>query len=474
MSVSTHPPLTAPKPNTPAGLPPQKKKHTGWIWLVVALALGTLAWYMYISAPAPTATSGKKGGKGGKGALGDVPVAVAKAHRGNLPVYLDGLGSVTAFYTVSVRTRVDGQLMNVPVNEGDLVKEGQVIAQIDPRPFEVQLEQAEGQMARDQALLANAKVDMARYQTLLGQDAIPKQQLDTQVALVAQYEGNIKTDQANINNAKLQLTYAKVTAPITGRIGLRQVDPGNIVQAASATPLLIITQLQPISVLFTIPEDNLPQVLKKLRAGAKLPVDAFNRDKSEKLDSGHLLTVDNTIDPTTGTSKLKAIFDNSKNALFPNQFVNIRLLVDNLINQVIIPEVAVQQGSQGSFVYIVQPNSTVKVQPVQVGVTEGNDAQIVSGVNVGDEVITDGTDKLQNGSKVRVREPGGATVGAPGKRGGKKKGNAPGNAPSNAPGNAPANAAPKEAPTDQPPSGQPPVAAPGRQKGPFPNGNKKQ
>ena len=447
MSASTHPPLTTTKPETPAGLPPKKKRHTGWIWLVVALAIGALAWFLHVGAPAAGTTGGKKGGKGGKGAVRDVPVTVAKAHRGNIPVYLDGLGSVTAFYTVLVRSRVDGQLMTVPVNEGDLVQKDQVIAQIDPRPYAVMLEVAQGQMARDQALLANSKVDLQRYETLLKQDAIPSQQLDTQKALVAQYEGNIKTDQANIDNAQLQLTYAKITAPIGGRIGLRQVDPGNIVHAADTTGLLVITQLQPISVLFTIPEDNLPQVLKKLRAGVSLAVDAYNRDKTEKLDTGRLLTVDNTIDPTTGTSKLKAIFDNTKNALFPNQFVNIRLLVDTEVNQVIIPEVAVQQGSNGPYVFLVGDDAKVKVQLVQPGVIEGNDAQILTGVKVGDVVVTDGTDKLQTGSSVRP-DLGGAGAGAPGKRGAKKKGAAA----------APAGAAVKGAPAPQVPADQ---AAPG-------------
>jgi membrane fusion protein, multidrug efflux system len=438
MSASTHPPLTTSKPSTPAGLPPKKKKHTGWVWLVVALALGALAYYMYVSAPAPGTASGKKGGKGGKGAGGDIPVAVAKAHRGSIPVYLDGLGSVSAFYTVLVRSRVDGQLMTIPVNEGDLVQKDQVIAEIDPRPYVVMLEQAEGAMARDQALLANAKVDLERYKVLLKQDAIPSQQLDTQVALVAQYEGNIKTDQANIDNAKLQIVYAHITAPITGRIGLRLVDPGNIVHASDTTGLLLITQLQPIAALFTIPEDSLPQVLKKLRAGISLQVDAYNRDKTEKLDTGKLATIDNMIDPTTGTSKLKAIFENTNNALFPNQFVNIRLLVETLTNQVIIPEEAVQQGSQGQFVDIVGDDAKVKVQPVTVGVEEGTSAQILTGVAEGDTVVTDGAEKLQNGSRVRIREIGGAAKAAPGKRGAKKKAAA-----------APAGAAKKDAPAGQ-------------------------
>lgn len=419
MSASTHPPVTtSTKANPPAGLPPKKKSHTGWIWLVVALAIGGLAWYMYVPAPAGGTAAGKKGGKGGKGAGGDIPVAVAKARKGNVPVYLDGLGSVSAFYTVNVRTRVDGQLMNVAVKEGDFVKEGETIAQVDPRPFQVMLEQAEGTMARDQALLANARTDLQRYQTLLAQDAIPKQQLDTQAALVSQYQGTIKTDQANIDNAQLQITYSKVTAPISGRIGLRQVDPGNIVHASDANGLVIITQLQPIAVLFTIPQDNLPPVLKKLRAGVSLPVDAYNRDKTEKLDSGRLQTVDNTIDAATGTAKLKAVFNNANNSLFPNQFVNIRLLVDTLMGVVIVPEVAVQQGSNGPFVYIVGEDAKVRVQPVTVGVIEGNDAQILTGVNDGDAVVTDGTDKLQAGSKVRVRD-----LNAPGAGGkGRKKG----------------------------------------------------
>jgi membrane fusion protein, multidrug efflux system len=418
MSASTHPPLTT-TPSSPSGVPPKRKRHTGWIWLLVALAIAGLAWYMYVPAPAGgTAGAGKKSGRG-RGPLGDIPVAVAKAHRGVIPVYLEGLGNVQAFYTVNVRSRVDGQLMNMAVKEGDFVKEGELIAQVDPRPFQVMLEQAEGTMARDQALLSNARTDLTRYQTLLAQDAIPKQQLDTQRALVAQYEGNTKTDQANIDNAKLQLTYARVTAPITGRIGLRQVDPGNIVHASDANGLVIITQLQPISVLFTIPEDNLPQIMKKLRAGATLNIDAYNRDKSEKLDTCKLVTVDNSIDPQTGTSKLKAVCPNTTNTLFPNQFVNVRLLVDNLQNQVIIPEAAIQQGSNGPFVYIVDEDAKVKVQPVQTGITEANNAQILSGVTDGDAVVTDGGDKLQSGSKVRIRDIG---TGRGGGRGRGKKG----------------------------------------------------
>ena len=351
-----------------------------------------------------------------------VPVAAAKAYRGDIPVYQTGLGSVSAFYTVTVRSRVDGQLMNVFVREGDFVKEGELLAQIDPRPFQVQLEQAQGTMARDQALLANARLDLSRYQTLIQQEAIPKQQLDTQISTVSQLEGTVKQDQAAINNANLQLIYSRITAPISGRIGLRQVDPGNIVHASDTTGMLVITQLQPISVLFTIPEDDLPPVLKKLRAGAKLRAEAFNRDYSTKLGTGTLLTVDNTIDPQTGTSKLKAVFENRDALLFPNQFVNVRLLVDTLRGQAIVPTVALQHGQQGTFVYVVKADNTVEARTVVQGISVGDIAAIQSGLNMGEMVVTEGTDKLQPGSPVRFRQP----VAAPGQRRGGASGSEPG------------------------------------------------
>jgi membrane fusion protein, multidrug efflux system len=298
---------------------------------------------------------------------------------------------------------------------------------------------AEGTLARDQALLNNAKLDLQRYQTLLAQDAIPKQQLDTQTALVAQYEGNIKQDMANINSARLNLTYAKVTAPITGVVGLRQVDPGNIVHASDANGMIVITQLQPISVLFTIPEDNLPQVTRKLRAAAHLPVDAYNRDNSKKLASGTLVTLDNQIDSTTGTSKLKAVFPNTDNALFPQQFVNIRLLVDTLGNQQVVPNVAVQNGQQGTFVYVVDEESRVHLKTVQIGITTEASSQVLGGLSDGERVVVDGTDRLIEGARVRVRKAGeldnppgfdptagggagGGKRGGKGKKGGGKKG----------------------------------------------------
>ncbi len=336
----------------------------------------------------------------------EIPVAAAKAVTGNVPVYLDGLGSVSPFYTVTVHTRVDGQLMTVNFQEGQFVTKDQPIAQIDPRPFQVQLEQAEGQMARDQALLSNAKLDLTRYRTLLAQDAIPKQQLDTQISAVAQYEGAIKQDQAAIDSAKLNLTYAHVTAPISGRVGLRQVDPGNIVHASDQNGLVVIAQMQPIAALFTIPEDALPSVLAGLRRGRQLPADAYNRDKSRKISTGRLLTVDNQIDPQTGTARLKAVFDNRDLSLFPDQFVNIRLLVDTLHNQIIIPSASVQRGQEGTFAYVIKPDSTVEARTIALGITEGNQTSIRSGLKTGEFVVVDGADKLQPGSKVRVRQSG--------------------------------------------------------------------
>ncbi len=391
---------------------PQKqqvaRRHSGrWVWLLVIVAAAAGVWLIQsrqTHAQAPGAT-----GRTGRSMM--VPVAVAPAVRGDIPVYLEGLGSVTPFYTVSVHTRVDGQLMNVYFKEGQFVNVGDVLLDIDPRPFQVMLEQAEGQMAHDQALLANANVDLTRYKTLLAQDAIPEQQLATQGATVKQYEGAIKTDQGAIDNAKLQIVYCHITAPISGRIGLRLVDPGNIVHASDANPLLVITQMQPITVIFTLPEDSLQPVLQKLRANARLTVDAYNRDKSRKLASGTLLTVDNQIDQTTGTLKLRAVFENRDSMLFPQQFVNVRLLVEVKRKQVIVPSVAIQRGAQGTYAYVVNPDNTAAVKVVTTGVSEGGNTSIDSGIEVGDNVVIDGVDKLQPGSKVTVRTPTGAPVG---------------------------------------------------------------
>ena len=406
----------APLPGQHGPTPPSpgKSKKRGLIWVVFLLIVAGVAGYAVWRAGQPNAGprgqgggGGGFGGGGGRGAaLGPVPVVVTKVARSSIPVYLNGLGNVTAYYTVTVKSRVDGQLMKVDFNEGDLVKAGQVLIEIDPRPYQVQLDLAQATLARDQALLANAKVDLDRYQLLVKTDAIPSQELDTQKALVAQYEAAIKQDQATIDNAKLQLTYSKITAPITGVLGLRLVDPGNIVHASDTSGMITITQLQPISVLFTIPEDSLPQVTQKLRAGAHLPVEAYNRDNSKKLASGMLVTLDNQIDSTTGTSKLKAVFDNQDNSLFPQQFVNIRLLVDTLTNQLVVPNVAVQNGQQGTFVYVVDEDSTVHLKPVQVGITTAASADILGGISDGDQVVVDGTDRLIEGAVVRVRKAG--------------------------------------------------------------------
>ncbi|MDP9054412.1 MAG: MdtA/MuxA family multidrug efflux RND transporter periplasmic adaptor subunit [Acidobacteriota bacterium] len=399
----------------PEPRPPASGKR-GLIWIVFLLIVAGVTGYAVWRIGQPGAIgqqgqSGKagkgKGGAGGRGVAGPTPVVTAKAARTDVPVYLDGLGNVTAFYTVTVKSRVDGQLMKVNFKEGDHVKQGQVLMEIDPRPYQVQLDLAQGTFARDQALLANARVDLERYTMLLAQDAVPKQQLDTQKALVDQYLGTLKTDQAGIDSARLNLTYSKVTAPITGVVGLRVVDPGNIVHASDANGMIVITQLQPITVLFTIPEDSLPPVMKKLRAGVHLPVDAFNRDNSVKLASGQLQTVDNQIDATTGTSKLKAVFDNKENTLFPQQFVNVRLKVDTLKQRLVVPGVAVQNGQQGTFVYVVDPgNSEVHLKTVGVGIVGEDTTEILSGISEGDQVVVDGTDRLDEGTEVRVRKPG--------------------------------------------------------------------
>jgi multidrug efflux system membrane fusion protein len=334
-----------------------------------------------------------------------VTVVASDVRTGDIPVEISALGTVTAFQTVAVKTRLDGQLTKVLFHEGQFVHAGDVLAEIDPRPYEVQLAQAQGQMARDQAQLKDAQVNLERNKALFAAQVIAKQQLDTQASLVGQYEGAIAADQAQIDNAKLQLTYSKIIAPISGRIGLRQVDQGNMVHTSDANGIAVITQLQPISVLFSIPEDNLQEVLKKLRSDARLPVEAYDRNGDDKLATGTLVTVDNQIDVTTGTSKLKAIFDNKDNILFPNQFVNVKLRLDVKRGVLIVPVAAVQRGPQGTFVYLVQ-DGKAKVQPVTTGVTQGTRIEITEGLSAGQQVVTDGGDKLADGIKVDVHTNG--------------------------------------------------------------------
>jgi multidrug efflux system membrane fusion protein len=332
-----------------------------------------------------------------------VSVVTATAKTGEMPVYLSGLGTVTPINMVTIKSRVDGQIMRVLFREGDVVQAGALLAEIDPRPFQVQLEQAQGQQAKDQALLKNAQVDLERYRVLYQQDSIPKQQLDTQESLVGQYEAALKVDQGQIDSARLQLTYCRITAPVSGRVGLRLVDPGNIVHASDANGLVVITQLEPISVIFSLPEDNLPQILPEMRGGRSLAVDAFDRDLKHKLATGSLLTVDNQIDQTTGTVKLKAVFPNKDGSLFPNQFVNARLLVDTLKDVVLVPNAAIQHSPQSAFVYVVKPDSTVDARNVEVRRSEGDQTAIARGLAAGEVVVTDGVDKLQPGAKVAAR-----------------------------------------------------------------------
>jgi membrane fusion protein, multidrug efflux system len=330
-----------------------------------------------------------------------ISVVTATAKAGDQPIYLTGLGSVVGFKTVTLRTRVDGELMRVAVGEGQMVSAGDLIAEIDPRPFQVQLEQAEGQKERDVALLENAKLDAERYRILYSQDSIPKQQLDTQIALVKQDEAIVKADQAAIDNAKLQLIYTRITSPINGRIGLRQVDPGNIVHAADQNGLAVITQLQPITVIFSIPQDNVPQVMKKLRAGRRMLVEAWDRDLKNKISTGSLLTIDNQADVTTGTVRFKATFANDDNALFPNQFVNARLLVDVKRGAVLVPVTAIQRGPETTFVFVVDKDDTVQTRNVVTGTIEAGMASVDRGLSPGETVVIEGVDKLQHGAKVQ-------------------------------------------------------------------------
>jgi multidrug efflux system membrane fusion protein len=352
------------------------------------------------SAPSPKA----KAGKGGFDPNRATPVLVDVARQSDVNIYLGGLGTVTPLKTVTVRSRVEGELLKVAFTEGQVVQAGDLLAEIDPRPFHVMLMQAEGQLARDQALLANARIDLERYRTLFQQDSIAKQQVDTQAALVRQYEGGVRTDQSQIDNAKLQLTYARVTAPISGRLGLRQVDPGNVVRASDPNGIVVITQLQPIAVVFTIPQDSLQAVLKKIREGDKAPVEGWDRENRQKLADGTLITVDNQIDLTTGTVKLKAEFPNADGALFPNQFVNVRMLVETRKGLTVVPASAVQRGAQGMFVYVAKEDNTVTVRPVKVGPTDGPLTAIDAGVQTGERVVVDGVDRLREGAKIETAQ----------------------------------------------------------------------
>ncbi|KAF1035503.1 MAG: Multidrug resistance protein MdtA [Burkholderia lata] len=396
--------------------------------LAVVVIGGLLWWHPWNRTPAAgsaatgagaSAAGGTGGhrGRGGPAAMANIPqpVQVATATQGEMPIVLSALGTVTPLANVTVKTQLSGYLQSVAFQEGQIVKKGDVLAQIDPRPYQVSLENAEGTHARDSALLATARLDLKRYQTLLSQDSIASQTVDTQASLVKQYEGAVKTDQAAIDSAKLNLTYARITAPVSGRVGLRQVDPGNYVTPGDTNGLVVITQLQPMSVIFTTSEDNLPQILKQVNAGQKLSVTAYNRNNTVPLETGSLATLDNQIDTSTGTVKLRANFDNKEGMLFPNQFVNTRLLVDVLRNATIVPTAAVLTGSIGQFVYVVKPDNTVTVRKVTIGPVDGERTSIVSGVSLGERVVTDGSDRLREGAKISI--PADKPKGASGARG---------------------------------------------------------
>jgi multidrug efflux system membrane fusion protein len=363
-----------------------------WLLLIVAIIGGAL-WYF----PRPE-TQPENSGRPPSGA--SIPVGVALVEKGDMPVTLSQLGTVTPLAMVTVKTQISGYLMQVAFQEGQMVNKGDFLAQIDPRPYQVALEQAQAQLAKDQALLKNAQLDLQRYNTLVAQNSIAKQIRDTQVSLVGQYEATVKADQAQIDAQKLNLTYCRIISPVTGRVGLRQVDAGNYVQTSDPNGIVVVTQLQPISVIFTLPEDNLPEVMKRVRAGAVLAATAYDRTGSIELAQGKLDTVDNQIDTTTGTVKLRAIFDNNEESLFPNQFVNVKLLVNILHDTDIVPNSAIQRGAPGTFIYVVKSDRTVAVQKVKLGPTDGQRIAILSGLQPGESIVVDGTNRLRDGAKV--------------------------------------------------------------------------
>ncbi|MGZ8918030.1 MAG: MdtA/MuxA family multidrug efflux RND transporter periplasmic adaptor subunit [Methylobacter sp.] len=387
-------------------LPAKTKRKYHWLaWSALILLIAAAGYFINSDKPGDEPDR-----KSGKYKPTDSPIAVIAeaAAQGDFPVYLTGLGTVTALSTVTVKSRVDGELVRVAFKEGQMVREGDLLAEIDPRAFQVQLMQAKGQLVRDEALLRNAQIDLHRYKTLLEQDSIAAQQTVTQESLVKQYQGIVETDRGQVENAKLQLSYSRITAPVTGRLGLRLVDQGNIVQASDANGLVVITQIQPIAVVFTLPEDDLPAVMNRLQTGESLPIEAYDRRSKIKLAQGHLVAVDNQIDPTTGTIKLKGQFDNEDTILFSNQFVNVRMILNTLRGVTIIPASAIQRGIPGAFVYVVvKENHSVTVRPVKLGPTEGEKVAVLEGLEPNELIVVDGADKLREGAKVELvtRQP---------------------------------------------------------------------
>ncbi|WP_244813850.1 MdtA/MuxA family multidrug efflux RND transporter periplasmic adaptor subunit [Caballeronia sp. Lep1P3] len=395
--VDPAPPVTA--------APPRRRRIVPLVVAILIVA-GALAWWHpwnrgATSGQPQEARQGAR--RGGANPMNQPqPVHVATVSQGEMPVVINALGTVTPLANVTVKTQLNGTLMDVAFREGQMVKKGDLLAQIDPRPYKISLRNAEGTLARDQALLQTARLDLQRYQTLLAQDSIAKQQVDTQASLVKQYEGAVKSDQANVDTYKLDLAYARITAPVSGRVGLRQVDPGNYVTTGDTNGVVVITQLQPISVIFTTSEDNLAAIMKPLHAGTKMSVTAYDRANTTALEAGYLETVDNQIDTATGTVKLRATFENKGNMLFPNQFVNTKLLVDVIRDATIVPTSAVLNGSSGSFVYVVKADNTVTVRNVKTGPVDGERTSIKSGLQVGERVVIDGSDRLKEGAKITI------------------------------------------------------------------------
>lgn len=390
----------APRSSTDKLLP-RRRRLTGFLLAGLALLLaGAAVWQFYwpTTGKEQASLSGRA-----NGAL--IAVAAVKIEKGDIPIVLNGLGTVLPLVSTTVRTQISGRLTEIAFKEGDLVQAGDFLAEVDPRPFQIALAQYEGQLRRDQALLRGAEKDLARYTTLVAQDSASKQQLDSAETLVGQYRGAVMIDQALVDNAKLNLTYCRIVAPVSGRLGLRQVDLGNYVQATDSSGIVVITQLQPITVVFTVPQDNLPAVLQRVRAGANLKVTALDRPGVKDLASGELIAIDNQIDPSTGTVKLRAQFANENEALFPNQFVNAQLLVDVLKDAVIVPRAAIQHGAPGTFVYLVTANSTVSIRPVQLGPVSGDRVAVAAGLAAGDTVVIDGADRLREGA--RIAQPSG-------------------------------------------------------------------
>jgi multidrug efflux system membrane fusion protein len=421
-TTTTGAPTRVPPPPKPPAAP-QKRRSFAWVWIILILLIGLVGFRYYQNKEAAKQAAKQKAAAAQRG----VPISTTTATKGSIGVYINALGTVTPVYTATITTRVDGQINSVNYREGQMVHKGDVLLQIDPRPYQAALTQGEGTLAHDQALLAEARIDFNRYQEAFNRNAIAKQQLDDQEQTVKQFEGSVKNDQGTVAAATTNVDYTTIRAPIDGRVGLRLVDPGNIVTAGSTTPLVVIAQLQPITVIFSVAEDYLPQIQKQMRTGNKMAVDALDRDQLTKLASGSLLTLDNQIDTSTGTVKLKAIFQNGDLALFPNQFVNARLLVDTQQDATLVNAAAIQRNAQSAFVYLIKPDQTTAVQPVTVGTTDGN-VSAVTGINPGDVVALTGFDKLQDGAKVTVRndthsgsgtksaqqgQPSGSTANAP-------------------------------------------------------------